>query len=166
MTEIIVANLDSAEHGQAVVSLLNEYATDIMGGGKTLSEFTQAHLVEELRKRENCCVVLAWVEGTPAGLAICFEGFSTFSCKAIMNIHDFLVAPKFRGQGLSQALLTKIEAIASDRNCCKLTLEVLEGNQIAQHVYKKFGFGAYELDPEMGRALFYEKKINEFPNGT
>lgn len=44
-------------------------------------------------------------------------------------------------------------------DCCKLTLEVLEGNKLAQQVYRRFGFQGYELDPKMGRALFYEKKL-------
>ena len=57
-------------------------------------------------------------------------------------------------------MLEAIESVAVERKCCKLTLEVLEGNHIAQHVYKKFGFAAYELDPKMGQAMFFEKKLN------
>ena len=56
-------------------------------------------------------------------------------------------------------MLEKVEQIAIERGCCKLTLEVLEGNQAAQNSYQKFGFSAYELDPEMGRALFWDKKL-------
>ena len=35
--------------------------------------------------------------------------------------------------------------------CCKLTLEVLEGNKLAQAAYIANGFAGYQLDPEMGQ---------------
>ena len=38
-----------------------------------------------------------------------------------------------------------VEEIALERNCCKLTLEVLEKNYIAINSYKKFGFNQYQL---------------------
>jgi hypothetical protein len=38
-------------------------------------------------------------------------------------------------------------------------LEVLTGNRLAQSAYLKFGFGAYELDPEMGGAIFWQKAL-------
>ena len=40
-----------------------------------------------------------------------------------------------------------------------MTLEVLEGNDRASKIYLEFGFNPYELNSEMGRAMFYEKKI-------
>ncbi len=160
MLTISVADLNSPDQALTIITLLNSYATDLMGGGKCLSEFTKQNLITELRKRSDSCVILAFENGTAAGLAICFEGFSTFACKPTLNIHDLYVAAPFRGRGLSIALLEKIESIATQRGCCKLTLEVLEGNHAAQNAYKKFGFVGYELNPEMGRAMFFEKKIS------
>ena len=43
--------------------------------------------------------------------------------------------------------------------CCKLTLEVLENNDIGKNLYQSIGFVNYELDPAMGKAIFLEKKI-------
>ncbi len=54
-------------------------------------------------------------------------------------------------------MLEKVEEIAISKGCCKLTLEVLEGNQIARSSYNKFGFTDYKLDPKMGQALFWQK---------
>ena len=51
-----------------------------------------------------------------------------------------LVVSKFRGLGLSQKMLHKVEDIARQRGGCKTTLEVLEGNAAAQASYGKFGF--------------------------
>ena len=53
-----------------------------------------------------------------------------------------------------------IEAIARERNYCKLTLEVLQGNKAAQHSYRKSGFTPYQLDPNMGHALFWHKVLS------
>jgi len=60
---------------------------------------------------------------------------------------------------LADLSFSKVEEVAMAGDCCKLTLEVLEGNKLAQQVYRRFGFQGYELDPKMGRALFYEKKL-------
>jgi ribosomal protein S18 acetylase RimI-like enzyme len=56
-------------------------------------------------------------------------------------------------------MMKKVEEMARNRSCCKITLEVLEGNEVAKSSYKKFGFSGYELNPRMGRALFWEKSI-------
>jgi ribosomal protein S18 acetylase RimI-like enzyme len=76
-----------------------------------------------------------------------------------LNIHDFMVAPAYRGRGLSRRLLGKVEETAIELGCSKLTLEVLEGNHVAQAAYRAFGFDGYELRPETGKALFWQKKI-------
>lgn len=159
MPDIIEADLDLSEHARALVRLLDEYARDPMGGGKKLPDHVLANLADELRKRAAAHVILALVNGVPAGLLICFEGFSTFACRPLLNIHDFIVSRAYRGQGLAERMLEKAEELALKLGCCKLTLEVLEGNQAAQAAYRRFGFKGYELDPQMGRALFWEKKL-------
>lgn len=159
MTEIINANLASPEHARALVQLMNEYALDPMGGGQALPGHVQANLAAELHERKSAHVILALVDEQPAGLAVCIEGFSTFACKPLLNIHDIIVSQSFRGKGLSRLLLQKAEAIAVELGCCKVTLEVLEGNRIAQAAYRSVGFSGYELDPAMGKAMFWQKKL-------
>jgi GNAT superfamily N-acetyltransferase len=159
MIDIVEADLSLPAHAEAMVQLMDQYALDPMGGGQGLSSYAKANLPAELAKRKLAHVILAFVDSQPAGLVVCLEGFSTFACKPLLNIHDVMVAPPYRGRGLSRLLFQKVESIALDLGCCKLTLEVLEGNHIAQSAYKAFGFGGYELDPEMGKALFWEKKL-------
>lgn len=74
-------------------------------------------------------------------------------------MHDVSVIDKFRGLGLSQKMLQKVEEIARQRGCCKITLEVLEGNAVAQASYRKFGFDDAMLDPIHGRMLFWNKTL-------
>ena len=159
MTDIQIADFSNPTHASAILFLLNEYAKDDMGGGEALSAFTQANLVAEMAKRPTFHAVIAFVDGKPAGLINCIEGFSTFACKPLLNIHDVVVLAEFRGQGISSQLLKKAEEIANSLGCCKLTLEVLEGNKPAQAAYIANGFAGYQLDPEMGRAMFWQKKL-------
>jgi len=159
MENIVIADWINPLHAESVVQLLNTYAKDEMGGGAELPEFVQANLVAELRKRPQVIAILAFVDHEPAGLAICIEGFSSFACMPLLNIHDMVVAPRFRGRRISQKILAKAEEWAREHQCCKLTLEVLEGNHTAQQAYRSFGFEGYELDPKMGKAMFWQKKL-------
>ncbi|MBL4773098.1 MAG: GNAT family N-acetyltransferase [Alcanivoracaceae bacterium] len=157
--KIIQANYNDNRHARHIIEMLDCYANDPMGGNEALSDFVAQNLVYELSNRKEAISILAYVEGQPAGLLNCFEGFSTFNCKPLINIHDLIVATEFRSMGLSIKMLGMVEDIAHARGCCKLTLEVLERNIIAINSYKKFGFNRYQLDPIMGQAEFWEKKI-------
>jgi len=156
---VLQASYTNPVHAEAIGFVLNEYALDVMGGGKPLSNDTRQQLAIELAKRPHAFSVLAFIAGEPVGLINCFEGFSTFACRPLVNIHDVAVIASRRGQGISQKMLVKVEEIARQRGCCKLTLEVLEGNTAAQSAYKKQGFESYQLDPEMGHALFWQKSL-------
>lgn len=159
MIQVVEADLTLSDHAGAVVQLMDEYSRDPMGGGKALSSFVRNNLVSELRKRDSAHVILAFVDGKPAGLVICLEGFSTFACRPLLNVHDAIVSVEHRGRGLCKCMLRVAEAVAHRLGCCKMTLEVLEGNVVAQAAYKSCGFAGYELDPRMGKAMFWEKKL-------
>jgi len=146
----------------ALVSLLDAYAQDPMGGGAPLSEFAKAHLVAELAKRPQAFSVLAFwgpERGLPIGLVNCIEGFSTFACKPLINVHDVSVLPAYRGQRVAEKMLKLVEQIARERGACKLTLEVLQGNVGALKLYQRVGFSNYQLDPAAGHAQFLQKLI-------
>ena len=161
MNDLFIFKADPADpiHAGAIVSLLDSYASSISGGGEGLSAAVKQNLPAALAARPTAHVILAMDGDGPAGLAIAFEGFSTFQCRPLLNIHDVIVAEKYRGQGLSKRLFASIEEMARQLGCCKLTLEVLEGNTIAQAAYRSLGFGGYQLDPAMAKALFWEKKL-------
>ncbi|MEE9310631.1 MAG: GNAT family N-acetyltransferase, partial [Cocleimonas sp.] len=145
MIKIIRANLNNSSHADALVYLLNAYGQDPMGGGEELSDFTKANLAKEILKRSDVTVIIAFDGDTPAGLINCIEGFSTFMSKPLMNIHDLYVDADYRGKGVATMLLQAAEDLAVEKRCCKVTLEVLEGNEPAKNAYLKFGFDGYEL---------------------
>ena len=142
MTEVAVrlADLSDRSDAAAIVELLNGYAIDPMGQGAPFSEEIRQRLVPELQKQPHAVVLLASVEGAPAGLAICFLGFSTFRLKPVLNIHDFCVADRFQGRGVGKQLMAGVEEEARRRGCGKVTLEVREDNHRAQALYLKCGF--------------------------
>lgn len=157
--ELIEVDYSNPRQTAHLVDLLNRYALDPMGGGRALESDVQQCLARELAKRTDAFSILCYVSGRPAGLVNCFEQFSTFKARPLINIHDIFVASDYRGQGLSHLLLEKVTQIARARGCCKLTLEVLDGNAPARGSYLKYGFRGYELDPEYGQALFMEKSL-------
>lgn len=157
--KVITADYFNVIDSEAIVELMSQYALDSMGGGQALPEAVKTALVPALSKVPGAFTVLALIEGKPAGLINCFMGFSTFKAKPLINIHDVIVLEAFRGLKLSQLMLQKVEEVARERGCCKLTLEILQGNNVAQNAYVKFGFAGYELDPEMGSAMFWQKTL-------
>ena len=156
---IIQVDYNNPQHAHHMIELLDCYATDPMGGGVALSDYTAQNLVPELAKRNDAFSLIAYVDGQPAGLINCFEGFSTFACRPLVNIHDVVVASEYRRLGISRKMFDQVEQIAKDKGCCKLTLEVLEGNSIAQSAYENYGFNQYTLDDSIGAAMFWEKKL-------
>lgn len=157
--DVVVADLRESRDATDLVTLLDAYARDLMGGGTPLSEDVKGRLAGDLAARPGCLVLLARLEGVAAGLAVCFEGYSTFAAAPLLNLHDFAVLPCFRGRGVARALMRRIELEARLRGCCKITLEVLSNNHRARGIYAEAGFGAYELDPAAGQALFLQKKL-------
>ena len=144
-------------HGQALVDLLDAYARDPAGGGQPLSDFAKTHLVNALAVRPQAFSVLAFDGAQPVGLVNCIEGFSTFACRPLVNVHDVVVLASHRGRRVGELMLAEVEVIARERGACKLTLEVLQGNAPAIKLYERIGFAGFQLDPALGNAQFLQK---------
>mgnify|MGYP001544491659 FL=1 len=153
------ADYSNASDAEAIIRLMQFYAKDPMGGVRPLSEDTVNNLVPSLSKIPGALTLLAFDAEEAIALVTCFEGFSTFKCEPLLNIHDVIVQQSYRGKGLVGEMLQQVERIARERGCCKLTLEVLEGNRAARRAYEKAGFTDYRLLPETGRAIFQHKLI-------
>lgn len=164
---IVVRPVDytAPQDASALVHLLDGYARDPAGGGTGLAPSVRANLAQALARRADAFSVLAWrpapvgAEPEPVGLINCFEGFSTFACRPLVNIHDVVVVPHWRGMRIAQRMLAVVEQLAQERGACKLTLEVLSGNESALKLYMRDGFEGYALDPAMGEARFLQKKL-------
>lgn len=154
-----MADYRNPQHARALVNLLDVYARDIMGGSEPLREDVKEKLIPALAQRPNAFSILAFAGDEAVGFANCFEGFSTFACKPLVNIHDFAVAPKWRGHGVARRMMNYLDEVARERGCCKITLEVLENNHAAKALYRQCGFSDYKLAAATGNALFWQKYL-------
>jgi GNAT superfamily N-acetyltransferase len=161
--EIVMADYRNAAHAAALVDLLDAYARDPAGGGTPLDASVRAALPAALAARApQVFSVLAFADeeaASPVGLVNCIEGFSTFACRPLVNVHDVVVLASHRGQRVVQRMFEAVEREARARNACKLTLEVLSQNSSALRAYEREGFAAFQLDPAFGTAVFLQKKL-------
>jgi ribosomal protein S18 acetylase RimI-like enzyme len=138
--KIVEVDLNRTEHQDAVVGLIDAYAKDPMGNGQPLSPEVRHALIPGLQRHPTTVIFLAYQGDKAIGIAVCFLGFSTFAAQPLINIHDLAVLPEHRAQGTGRRLLAAVERKAQAMGCCKLTLEVLENNFRARHVYEAAGF--------------------------
>jgi GNAT superfamily N-acetyltransferase len=157
--DIVMADYGNPGHARALVDLLDPYARDPAGGGTPLTDAVLAGLPAALAARPQAFSVIAFDGTRPVGLVNCIEGFSTFACRPLVNVHDVVVLESHRGQRITQRMLMRVEQEAVTRGACKLTLEVLQGNAPALRAYEREGFAGYQLDPAFGAAVFLQKKL-------
>lgn len=84
-------------------------------------------------------VLIAEVDGAPAGFALFFHNFSTFVGKPGLYLEDLFVRPAFRGLGLGKRLMVRLAAIAVERDCGRFEWSVLDWNQPAIDFYRSLG---------------------------
>ena len=157
---VVPADYDSPLHRDAIVRLLDSYAGDpTSGAGESLSDNARSNVVDGLRNHPTSVVLLATVGSEPAGLAVCFEGYSTFAARPLLNLHDLVVAPGSRGRGVGGALLKAVEAEARARGCAWVTLEVNGPNVGAQRLYRRHGFVGGESISPPEAMMFWKKRL-------
>lgn len=84
-------------------------------------------------------VVMAEVDGTPAGFALFFHSFSTFLGRRGLYLEDLFVRPAFRGCGVGRALMVHLAGIAQARGCGRFEWSVLDWNEDAIRFYRSLG---------------------------
>jgi GNAT superfamily N-acetyltransferase len=100
---------------------------------------TEAILQESLFVKRAAEVVIGYAGNEPAGFAVFFQTFSTFLGVPGMWLEDLFVDPKFRRQGLGEALLAHLAKIAVERGCGRVEWSVLGWNELAIGFYRKLG---------------------------
>ncbi len=122
--------------------LIREFISDLAEYEKLSHEMVAD--VEALRaalfgERRYAEVILADVEGAPAGFALFFHNFSTFLGKPGLYLEDLFVREKYRGQGVGKLLLTCLAKIAVERDCGRFEWAVLDWNKPAIDFYEALG---------------------------
>jgi ribosomal protein S18 acetylase RimI-like enzyme len=152
---IQLADLALPEHQDAVVRLLDHYASQPMGNGQPLPEDVKFRLIDGLRAHPMTRIFLAFVDGSAVAIATCFVGFSTFKAKPLINIHDLAVHKEYQSQGIGTQLIEAVTDYAREMDCCAITLEVRRDNP-ARHLYLKKGFQVLD-DPLPDHATLFGK---------
>lgn len=147
-------DLSRNEHRTALVDLLNLYMSDDMGSGKALDPAVHSTILTDLSAHASYKGYLLSSNGHYIALANCFVNYSTFQARYLLNIHDFIVSPKHRRNGVGKSLLNHIVLEARQNQFCRVNLEVREDNLKALAMYSEEGFDF--CSPNM---LFIEKKL-------
>lgn len=138
--EVRLADLTKSADARAVEALLDSYSCSEFGDRRHLPEEKRRTLVSKLAAFPTTRIFLAWLEGEPVGVAICFLGFSTFKGTPLLNVHDLAVLPSKQGLGAGRKLLQFACDFAKQEGLCKVTLEVRSDNFRAASLYRSLGF--------------------------
>ncbi len=138
------ARLEDESEIRVLFEILDAYARGPGGQGAPLSDEARANLGPGLRARPNALVLFGCEGERVLGVAVCFWGFSTFSGRPSVNLHDFAVRPGSRGRGVGSALLAELERRARSLGCSKITLEVHASNEGARRLYARHGFEGWD----------------------
>jgi GNAT superfamily N-acetyltransferase len=84
------------------------------------------------------CEIVEW-EGEPAGFAVWFINFSTFSGRSGIYLEDLFVRPPQRGKGLGKALMAHLAKQCVANGWSQLQWAVLDWNTPSIEFYKSIG---------------------------
>ncbi|WFU83471.1 GNAT family N-acetyltransferase [Bradyrhizobium sp. CIAT3101] len=103
-------------------------------------EATEADIAEALFGSDPrlFCAIAEW-NGEPAGFAVWFLNFSTFSGRHGIYLEDLYVRPSHRGKGLGKALLVYLAKECVDNGWSRLQWAVLDWNAPSIAFYKSLG---------------------------
>ena len=89
--------------------------------------------------RPHAEVLIADVDGQPAGFALFLHNYSTFLARPGLYLEDLYVRPAFRRQGIGRRLLTRLARLAVERGCGRFEWNVLDWNDPARRFYESLG---------------------------
>jgi GNAT superfamily N-acetyltransferase len=84
------------------------------------------------------CEIAEW-NGEPAGFAVWFVNFSTFSGRSGIYLEDLFVRPALRGNGIGKALLAHLARHCVENGWSRLQWAVLDWNAPSIAFYKSLG---------------------------
>jgi len=83
-------------------------------------------------------VLIAEIDGLPAGYALFFDCYSSLRGHGIF-LEDLFVLPQFRGKGVGRVLLAHVARITEDANGFGIMFNVLGWNDGAIRFYRRIG---------------------------
>lgn len=114
---------------------LAEYEREPESATATAEQIERALFGE--RPAAEC--VIARLDDRPAGFALWFQTFSTWTGEPGLWLEDLFVLPEYRRQGVGKALLRHLAAVCRDRGYKRFEWSVLDWNQPAIDFYRSLG---------------------------
>jgi GNAT superfamily N-acetyltransferase len=87
--------------------------------------------------RFEACIA-EW-DGAPAGFALWFYNFSTWTGRHGLYLEDLFVRPALRGKGIGKALLVHLARVAEAQGCGRYQWQVLDWNTPSIEFYEALG---------------------------
>lgn len=84
------------------------------------------------------CDLAEW-NGAPAGFALWFLNFSTFSGRSGIYLEDLFVRPAFRHKGIGKALMAHLARRCLDKGWSRMQWAVLDWNAASIDFYRSLG---------------------------
>ena len=106
--------------------------------------------------RPSAEALIAELDGEPAGFAVFHGTFSTWECLPGIWLEDLFVSDRHRQAGVGRALLSRLAALAVERECPRLEWHALDWNELALGFYQRLGaerLSAWELHRLAGDEL-------------
>ncbi len=132
---------------------------------KELAEFEKAadkvvNTVEDMKQEQNLfgCFVAVDENDNLLGMALYFFCYFTWVGKSLY-LDDLFVKPEYRKFGIGSELLSNIFQLAKKEKCRRLRWQVINWNENAINLYKKFGA---TIDNEWSNCDFDHIQISEF----
>jgi GNAT superfamily N-acetyltransferase len=83
--------------------------------------------------------LIAEYDGEPAGFALFFRNYSTWSGRPGLYLEDFFVFEAFRRHGVGKALFNRMARLVLERGWARMEWAVLDWNRAAQEFYRARG---------------------------
>jgi GNAT superfamily N-acetyltransferase len=77
--------------------------------------------------------------GRPAGYAIYYFAYSSFTCSPVLFVEDIFVLPQERGGGAGKAMMSALARIAVRKGCRQMEWIVLDWNAPSIGFYRRLG---------------------------
>ena len=127
-----------ASDAHAILSFVRALAEfEHLADRVTATEETIAGSLFGPRPHAECLVAECGKE--PAGIALFFHNFSTFTGKPGLYLEDIFVSPAYRRLGIGLAFFRELARLALARDCARLEWAVLDWNESALAFYRRLG---------------------------
>jgi GNAT superfamily N-acetyltransferase len=137
-----MSNIGIREAQKKDCALILQFIKDLAEYEKALAEVKTSEL--DLSKalfsdHPKAFALICSIDGAPAGFALYFFNYSTWTGKFSLFLEDLYVSPQHRGSGAGKALLKHLANLALENDCGRFEWNVLDWNEPSIKFYESFG---------------------------